>query len=82
MYDIGFKDDTEVLGISHVTKTIGNLKDVVCLQLDGQVSGQPKRCHSAMLDPKGRAFCFVSGSLLIIAFLTKNALQSLESDCV
>ena len=31
--------------------------------LHGQVSSQPKRCHSAMLDPKGRAFRCVSGSL-------------------
>ena len=43
---------------------IGNRRDVVCLQLHGQVSGQPKCCHSYILDPKGLAFCFVSGSLL------------------
>ena len=42
---------------------IGNRKDTVCLQLHGQVSRQPKRCRSPMLDPKGRAFCCVSGSL-------------------
>ena len=43
---------------------IGDRKDGVCLQLTGQVSRQPKRCRSAMLDPKGRAFCYLSGSLL------------------
>ena len=43
---------------------IGNRKDDVCLQLHGQVSGQPKHCHSAVLDPKGRAFRCVSGSPL------------------
>ena len=48
---------------------IGNRKDYFCLQLDGQVSRQPKGCHSAMLDPKGRAFRCVSGSL-------QNSLQS------
>ena len=42
--------------------SIGNRKDNVCLQLHGQVSSQPKRCHSAMLDPNGRAFRWVSGS--------------------
>ena len=35
-----------------------------CLfKLHSQVCRQPKRCHSAMLDPKGRAFCCASGSL-------------------
>ena len=43
--------------------TIGNRKDGVYLQVHGQVSGEPKRCRSTMLDPKGRAFCCVSGSL-------------------
>ena len=43
---------------------IGNRKDVVCLQLYGQVSRQPKHCSSAMLDPKSPAICCVSGSLL------------------
>ena len=43
--------------------SIGNRKDSVCLQLYDQVSRQPKRCRSAMLDPKGRAFCFILGSL-------------------
>ena len=42
---------------------IGDRKDGDCLQLNGQVSRQPKRCRSAMLDPKGRAFCYVSSSL-------------------
>ena len=28
---------------------IGNRKDIICLQMYGQVSGQPKRCRSAML---------------------------------
>ena len=42
---------------------IGDRKDDVCLQLHGQVFRQPKRCGSAMLDPKGGAFCRVSGSL-------------------
>ena len=46
-------------------KFIGNRKEGVCLELHGQVFGQPKRCRSAMLDPKGRAFCCVSGSLYI-----------------
>ena len=32
--------------------------------LYGQASKQPKRCRSAILDPKGRAFWCVSGSLL------------------
>ena len=36
--------------------TIGNRKDCVCLHLHGQVSRQPKRCRSAMLDPMGQAF--------------------------
>ena len=44
------------------SRTIGDRKDRVCLQLHGQVSRQPKRCRSAMFDPKGRAF--FSGSLL------------------
>ena len=43
--------------------TIGNHKDGACLQLHGQASKQPKRCRSAMLDPKGRAFLCVSGPL-------------------
>ena len=42
--------------------TIGNCKDTVYLQLHGQMSRQPKRCPSAMLDPS-QAFCCVSGSL-------------------
>ena len=43
--------------------SIGDHKDSVCLLLYGQVSWQPKRCRSAMLDPKDRAFCYLSGSL-------------------
>ena len=43
---------------------IGDRKVGICLQLYGQVCRQPKRCRSAMLDPKGRAFCQVSGSLI------------------
>ena len=43
--------------------SIGNRKDTVCLYLQGQMSRQPNRCRSAMLDPKGRAFDCVSGSL-------------------
>ena len=43
---------------------IGNRKNGVCLHLHGQVSRQPKRCRSAMLDPKGRALRYDSGSLL------------------
>ena len=56
-------------GVAHHSRlsdrnyTIGNRKDSLCLQLHGQVSRQPKRCHSAMLDPKGRTFRCVSGSL-------------------
>ena len=42
---------------------IGNRKNSVSLHLHTQVSRQPKRCHSAMLDPKGGAFYYVSGSL-------------------
>ena len=42
---------------------IGNTKESVCLQLHGQVSRQPKRCRSAMLDQKGHAFRCFSGSL-------------------
>ena len=49
----------------HARLSIGDHKDYVCLQLHGQVSRQPKRCHSAVLDPKGRAFLCVSGSLLL-----------------
>ena len=52
---------TKVPSVAH--SIIGNRKDSVCLQLHGQVSRQPKPCHSAMLDPKGRAFCRASGSL-------------------
>ena len=33
---------------------VGNRKDGVCLQKNGQVSKQPKRCRSAKLDPKAR----------------------------
>ena len=43
---------------------IGDREVGICLQLYGQVCRQPKRCRSAMLDPKGRAFCQDSGSLL------------------
>ena len=40
---------------------IGDRKDGVCLQLHGQVSRQPKRCSSAMLEQKGREFrCVLS----------------------
>ena len=45
------------------SRRIGDRQDGVCLQLSGQVSRQPKHCHSAMLYPKGRASCYVSGSL-------------------
>ena len=45
---------------------IGNRKDAVYLQLHSQVSRQPKRCRSAMLDPKSRAFCCISGSLYFV----------------
>ena len=42
--------------------SIGNRKDGVCLQLDGQVSRQPERCHSPMVHgwPKGSSIllCF------------------------
>ena len=41
-------------------EAVGNRKDGICLQFYGQVS---KRYRSAMLDPKGRAFRCVSGSL-------------------
>ena len=51
-----------------IQKPIGNLKVGVCLQLHGHVSWQPKRCHSVMLDPKGRSFCCYSGSLYAISF--------------
>ena len=54
------------LGNQNLVIQIGNQKDGVCLHLHGQVSRQPKRCRSAMLDPKGRAFCYVSGSLLLV----------------
>ena len=55
------------LSLNHplITTIIGDCKEGFCLQLHGQVSGQPKRCRSAMLDPKGRAFWCVSGSLLL-----------------
>ena len=43
---------------------IGDRKVGTCLQLYGQVCRQPKCCRSASLDPKGRAFCQVSGSPL------------------
>ena len=46
-----------------ISDAIGDRKDVICLKMHGHVSRQPKRCHSAMLDPKGRAFYYVSGSL-------------------
>ena len=52
------------VGSRMAAEDIGNRKDSVCLQLHGQVSRQPKRCRSAMLDPKGRTFLCVSGSLL------------------
>ena len=42
---------------------IGDRKDVIYLQRHDHVSMQPKRCRSAMLDPNGRTFCYVSGSL-------------------
>ena len=35
----------------------------MCLQLYCQMFKQPKDCRSAMLDPMGREFCCVSGSL-------------------
>ena len=37
-----------------ISTSIGNRKDCVCLHLHGHVSRQPKRCRSAMLDPKVR----------------------------
>ena len=48
------------------SESIGDRKDgacLVCLELHGQMSRQPKRFRSAMLDLKGRAFCYVSVSL-------------------
>ena len=39
------------IAVSHMcdtSKSIGDSKDGVCLQLHGQVFRQPKRCHSAM----------------------------------
>ena len=39
-------------------------KNWVCFQLHGQVSKPPMYRLSAMIDPKGKAFCFGSGSLL------------------
>ena len=44
----------------------------ICLELYGQVSRQPKRCRSAMLDLKGRAFCHVSGSLYTLLTASIN----------
>ena len=48
--------------------SIGDREDGVCLQFYGQVSRQPNRCRSAMLDPKGRSFYCVSGSLYVKPF--------------
>ena len=49
---------------------MGNRKDGICLHLHGQVSKQPKRCHSTMLGEKDRAFYCVSGSLFRNIFWT------------
>ena len=49
--------------LCYLVDAIGDRKDGFCLQLHGHVSRQPKHCHSAMLDLKGQAFCYVSGSL-------------------
>ena len=51
--------------LMQMKQSIGTCKDKICLLLHGQVSRQPKRCRSAMLDPKGRAFRRVSGSLYV-----------------
>ena len=42
---------------------IGDRKDGVCLQTHGQAFRQSMRCPSAILDQKGRAFYYLSGSL-------------------
>ena len=60
MFKIG---DTLKAVMNQKRVDIGDRKDGACLQMHGLVSRQPKRCRSAMLDPKGRSFCNVSGSL-------------------
>ena len=49
--------------------SIGDRKDGICLHLYGQVHRQPKRCRSAMLNPKGCAIWCVSGSLYRVSTL-------------
>ena len=72
-YSCNFKALKSTLEYSALTSAkflaIGNRKDDVCLQFHGQVSRQPRRCHSAMLDPKGRSFRCVSGSLYLIMYI-------------
>ena len=46
-------------------------------QLHGQVSWEPKRCRSTMLDRKGRAFRCVSGSLLRAGLTRCSKIQCL-----
>ena len=60
------------------TYVIEHRKDGICLQMHGQVSRQPKHCRSAMLDPKGRAFCYVSGSLYPGRFILVESVEEMH----